>query len=606
MTLSITQKLTATVALLSLLVLAPAGAALYLLMERGVEDRGIAQANGMVATAAGAMLRQLDEDLLVEFGGGHVQFEKLRVPAVHWSVVRANGQVQGAEGIFGQSPQVALGAMTQLMRLSESTVFAVASAPMVSETPMRWEEMPPPVRMAVTARVANADFISVRKEILGERVLFDIKLLTPHQLLSMEITDAGILLETEQHNLPTHLSAGMEARLWSEQIMRAHRIVDWQACNGELVAIVEGEAPDGRTVRAAINRFGERYRLPADGRVAQMQEDSRLWLVVAHDMTSDFAHVRRFGQATVVGGAMIWLLILLVAWQVTKRALRPVDDMVRQTAQIDTPDLSERLPVGAANDELSRVARTVNKMLDRIEDGYRRERQFTGDASHEMRNPLAKMLGEIDWVLSRERSSQEYKETLARLQGYAQGMQRLTESLLILARLDGKLQRLEMKPFDCADSAIELVKTLPPGLARRIRLELGESCGPMEAVGHRHLIDVLLRNLVDNALRYSPPESPVDLRIHRVNDHIQIEVQDTGPGIPPEQATLAFNRFHRLEGSRSRQTGGTGLGLSIVQVIAEVHGTKVHLSTGTAGGTLATFTLPSANGDVASDASVPR
>ena len=602
MTLSITQKLTVTVALLSLLVLAPAGTALYLLLERGVRDKGIEQANAAVAATAAAMLRQLDEDLLVEFGGGHAPFEKLRVPAAHWLVTRTDGDVRGAEGIFVQHCQVALGAMTQLMRLSEDSVFAVASAPLVSEPPLRWDEVPAPVQATVTTRVPNARFISARREVLSDHVLFDVKLLTPEELLSLEITDSGALLETERHDLPERLSAGMATALRSEQIVQAERIVDWQAYKGELIAVVTGKTANGATAQLAVNRFGERYLIAADGGIAQMVDASRLWLVTAYDMTADFAGIQQLGSVTAIGSVIIWLLIVAVAWQVTKRALKPVDDIVCQTARIDTPNLSQRLPVGTADDELSRVARTVNRMLDRIQEGYRREQQFTGDASHEMRNPLAKMLGEIDWALSRPRNEQEYQGTLVRLQGYAQGMQRLTESLLILARLDGKLQRLEIKAFDVADLAMALIGTLRPERAARIRLELGRSSGPMQAVGHRHLIGVLLRNLIDNALQYSPPQSSVDLRIRRTDGHIHIEVEDAGPGIPAEQVALAFNRFHRLEKSRSRQTGGAGLGLSIVRVIADVHQTKVNLDAGTAGGTLATFTLPSADGDGTSDA----
>jgi signal transduction histidine kinase len=349
-------------------------------------------------------------------------------------------------------------------------------------------------------------------------------------------------------------------------------------------------------VRTAVNRFGERY-IVADGRIVQKLTESRLWVVVAYDMASDLAGLGLFARATVAVGALLWLLIVLVAWQVTKRALKPVDDIVARTARIDAPHLEQRLPVGAADDELARVARTVNRMLDRIQDGYRRERQFTGDASHEMRNPLAKMLGEIDWALSRDRAPKEYRDTLERLQRYAQGMQRLTEALLILARLDGKLQRLEIEPFDVADLAMELVGTLPPESAERLRLELGQSADPMQALGHRHLIGVLLRNLIDNALRYSPAESAVDLRIHRTNGRIEIQVEDAGPGIPPEQVALAFNRFHRPGESRSRQTGGVGLGLSIVQAVADVHHTQVSLGRGGMGGTRVTFSLPSASAD---------
>jgi signal transduction histidine kinase len=309
-------------------------------------------------------------------------------------------------------------------------------------------------------------------------------------------------------------------------------------------------------------------------------------------MSRDFAGVRLLGIIAAVGGISIWLLITVIAWQVTKRALRPVDEIVRQTARIDTPHLGERLPVGAADDELARVARTVNKMLDRIQDGYRRERQFTGDASHEMRNPLAKMLAEIELALSRPRAPAEYEQTLGRLKSYAEGMQQLAESLLILARLEGGLERLKLERFDMVDLAMELVKTLPRDAAQRVHLKVGDSDEPMQVTGHRRLIGILLNNLLDNALRYGAAPRPVQVRISRNCQTVRVDVEDEGPGIPESQRALAFNRFHRLEPSRSKQTGGIGLGLSIVRAIAEVHGTTVTLDRGTQAGTIASFTLP--------------
>ena len=143
---------------------------------------------------------------------------------------------------------------------------------------------------------------------------------------------------------------------------------------------------------------------------------------------------------------------------------------------------------------------------------------------------------------------------------------------------------------------MELVKALPREAVQRVRLDLGDSERPMQVMGHRRLIGVLLSNLLDNALRYSPPSQPVHLRISRNCQAIRIDVQDQGPGIPQAQRMLAFNRFHRLEQSRSKQTGGVGLGLSIVRAIAEVHGTTVTLNDADQRGTIASFTLPAADG----------
>lgn len=594
MTLSITQKLTVTVAVLSLLTLTLAGVGLNLWMERGAHADATEKANVLASDVAEIIREQCDGDILVEPAHRGTAFDTLRVPFPHWQLVRENGEALVARGLFTEHPPVAPGSARQPMPSPVRPAFMMTATPLALETPLGWNDIPAPARAVIETQGANGLLIAVRKVILKTRTDFDVKLLHPDHIQAVEVTDTGQLLDTERRDLPNRLPPLLTGPLSSGQSLADIRIVAWQVHGGELVALVEGSAPNGETVQTAVNRFGEQY-IVADGRVVQKRDESRLWVVVAHDMASDLAGLALFARATVGIGMVLWVSIVAVAWQVTKRALRPVDEIVARTARIDAPHLEERLPVGEADDELSRVARTVNRMLDRIQDGYRRERQFTGDASHEMRNPLAKMLGEIDWALSRDRAPKEYRETLERLQRYAQGMQRLTEALLILARLDGKLQCLEIKPFDVANLAMELVATLRPKSAKRVHLELGASPDPMLAMGHRHLVGVLLRNLIDNALRYSPPGSPVDLRIHRSNGRIDVEVRDAGPGIPPEQVALAFNRFHRLEESRSRQTGGAGLGLSIVQAVADVHNTEVTLDPGTTGGTCAAFSLPCAD-----------
>jgi signal transduction histidine kinase len=303
--------------------------------------------------------------------------------------------------------------------------------------------------------------------------------------------------------------------------------------------------------------------------------------------------MRFVGRATAASGLLLWLLTTAVTWQVAKSALRPVKDIVEKAERIDPRKLDQRLPARSADDELSRISRTVNRMLDRIQQGCQRERQFTGDASHEIRIPLAKMIAEIDLALSRKRGQAEYEDALVRMRRYAEGMQRLSESLLMLARLDGGLESIEIRPFDVASLAMDVLKSLPQDSTERIHLELGESARPMRAMGHRELIGVLLGNLIDNALRYSLPQSPVYLRISNHSENIRIEVEDEGQGIPEEQIERVFDRFYCRERARSKQSGGIGLGLSIVKAIADVHGTTVTLTRGAKHGTLAIFALSS-------------
>lgn len=593
MTLSITQRLTITVAFLSALILIPGGIAFYLSMKHGIEIEAVEKANAEALALDNTILGQLDEDILVDFAGERVAFDKLHIPVDHWAVIRTNGKLEEAKGIFEEKPVVAQGSPKDVMQISGNEFFTFASVQLVPEKHLTWDDIPETAQATIMVNVDGGVFLSAKREVSGKLNILAVKWLCPDHILEVAVTEAGELFEKESEDLPDQLPGGMEIKTLSDQTILEPKIIGWQSYDGELIAIVEGRIESREPSRAAINRLGEQFVIEQNGMISGMLEDSRLWVVVARDRNPDFAEIQFVGQATVMSALSLWLLATLTTWQITKRALRPVNEIIEQADKIDPSQLNQRLPVGLVDDELSRISRTVNRMLDRIQEGYQREQQFTGDASHEIRIPLAKMMAEIDLALSKQRGRVEYEETLGRLRKYAEGMHRLTESLLMLARLDGGLERLDDNSFDVVDLAMEIFKSLPQDSTERICLELGESPCPMQALGHKQLIGVLLSNLLDNALRYSPPQSPVCLRVSKTAENICIEVEDQGPGIPEEQIGLAFNRFHRIERSRSKQTGGIGLGLSIVKAIAEVHGTAVTLRRGAKQGTVATLTLSS-------------
>jgi|GEM_PF-4076404 len=595
MTLSITQRLTITVALISGFIFAVIGVVFFLSLEWGVKAKGQEKARSTVLAVENAIWDRIDEDIIVDFSGEQIPFDKLKIPFDHWAVIRKDGSVVGARGIFLKNPFIARGALYPEIPIPDMKDIKLASVPFVTGETIEWDDISTVAKNTVLANGAGGVFLNAKNEVAGSRNVLAVKWLFPDHILEISVAKDGELVETESEVLPMSLPEGMEIETLSGRTILEPKIIRWQPYNGELIAFVEGQALNRESVQVAVNRLGEQFIIGHDGNIEQMHEDSRLWVVAAYDLGLDIAKNRSFGLAIIMGGTFMWLLIVLVAWLVTRHAFGRVDDIIDQVETINPSQLNTRLPVGNAKDELSRISQTVNKMLDRIEGGYQREQQFTGDASHEIRNPLAKIIAEIDLVLSKQRENNEYRESLVRLREYAEGMQILIESLLTLARLDGRPQNLESKPFDIADLAMDILKTLGQDSTRRIRLELGESTGPMQAMGHRHLIGILLKNLIDNALRYSPPQCPVYLRINRNSQNIHIEIEDEGPGIPKEQSTLVFNRFHRLDKSRSKQTGGVGLGLSIVKAIANIHHTSVTLTKAAKQGTLATFTLPSAN-----------
>ena len=593
MKVGITQRLTITVAFLSALILIPAGFAFYLSMKHGIVIEAVEKANAEALALDNTILGQLDEDILVDFAGERVEFDKLHIPFDHWAVVRTNGKLEEAKGIFEDKTVLAQDSLKEVTQLSGNESFTFASVHLIPEKHLTWDDIPETAQATIRANVDGGVFLSAKREISGKLNTLAVKWLCPDHIEEIAVAETGELFDRESEDLPDQLPGGMETQTFSDQTILEPKIVGWQSYDGELIAVVAGRIESGEPSQVAINRLGEQFVIEQNGMIKGMQEDSRLWVVVARDRNPDFAQIQFIGRATVMSGMALWLLATFTTWQITKRALRPVNEIIEQAEKIDPGQLDQRLPVRLVDDELSRISQTVNRMLDRIQKGYQRERQFTGDASHEIRIPLAKMIAEIDLALSRQRGQVEYVETLVRMRKYAEGMQRLSESLLLLARLEGGLENLEIHPFDVADLVMEILKSLPQDSTERLCLELGESTCPMQALGHKHLIGVLLSNLIDNALRYSPPQSPVHLRVSNSAESIHIGVEDEGPGIPEEQIELVFNRFHRLERSRSKQTGGIGLGLSIVKAIADVHGTTVTLTRGAEQGTLATFTLSS-------------
>ena len=593
MTFTITRRLTITAACLSALILASAGIAFYLSMKHGIDAEAVERTCSDILVLDNAILGQLDNDILVEFAGERVEFAQLDIPFDHWAVVRGNGEIEEAKGIFEDKTVISPNSFTEIMQVLGNESFNFASLPLVSERRLTWDDVPEDLRAVVMASSDGGVFLSTKNEVYGRVNAIEVRWLHDDHVVEITVADEGHVLGTASHDLPDRLPGGMVIETFSGQKVPEPKIVGWQSYDGQLIAIVEGQIGNGQPSRAAINRLGEQFVIGRNGTIEGVQEDSRLWAVVARNRSQDLAEIQFVGRVTIMSGLFLWLLATATTWRVAKSALRPVKDIIEQAERIDPRKLEQRLPVRSADDELSRISRTVNRMLDRIQEGCQRERQFTGDASHEIRIPLAKMIAEIDLALSRKRGQAEYEDALVRMRRYAEGMQRLSKSLLMLARLDGGLESIEIRPFDVASLAMDVLKSLPQDSTERIRLELGQSSSPMQALGHRELIGVLLGNLIDNALRYSLPQSPVYLRISNHSEDIRIEVEDEGPGIPEEQIERVFDRFYCRERSRSKQSGGIGLGLSIVKAIADVHGMTVTLKRGTKHGTLAIFTLSS-------------
>ncbi len=283
----------------------------------------------------------------------------------------------------------------------------------------------------------------------------------------------------------------------------------------------------------------------------------------------------------------IFLLLIAVAYPLTLvvtsaggvfiagRALSPIDSLTRVARQITAEDLSQRLNASLPDDEVGRLARTFDEMIARLDDAFRRQRSFTSDASHELRTPLTAIKGQAEVALSKDRSPEEYKRVLATINGEVDRMIRLVGSLLTLARADAGQIPITREPVGLGTVVLDAVEQVRPAASSKT-LNIGVQAGPdIRVVADEDLLLQLLLNLLDNAVKYTPPNGSITVAWALEGDSAELRVSDTGPGIAAEHLPRIFDRFYRVDSARSRADGGAGLGLSICRWIAEAHGGSI-------------------------------
>jgi heavy metal sensor kinase len=302
------------------------------------------------------------------------------------------------------------------------------------------------------------------------------------------------------------------------------------------------------------------------------------------------------------------LLILSIAYPATLaiasiggiflagRALSPIDSLTRTAQRISSEDLSQRVSGAGANDEVGRLARTLNSMLSRLEQAFLRERQFTADVSHELRTPLTAIKGQVDVTLSRERSVPDYQEALRGVNVEVGRLSQLINGLLVLARADAGQVVIGGEDVRLASVVSDAVGQVRPAASER---GVGISAVGGDDVslrGDRSLLLQLLLNLLDNAVRHTEQGGEVLVTVGSEKGWAALSVSDSGPGVPIDEQERIFDRFYRIDQSRDRARGGAGLGLSICRWIAEAHGGDISVESAPGEGSTFTVRLPLTNG----------
>ncbi len=274
------------------------------------------------------------------------------------------------------------------------------------------------------------------------------------------------------------------------------------------------------------------------------------------------------------------------------RALAPIDAITRTAQRISAENLSGRIGLLGPDDEVGRLARTFDTMLARLEEAFHRQRQFAADASHELRTPLTAIIGQIDVALSWPESAESLHATLESVREQAQRLARLANNLLFLARADAPAVVRAVEPVDLSALLPAIVTQVQPLAAQRQQTIVLPALPPRVVHGNEDQLIRLLLNLLDNAIRYTPPGGRIGLDCTDEHGNIRISVRDSGPGIAPEHLPRVFDRFYRVDRGRSRAQGGSGLGLAIAQSIAQLHGGQIVVESAVGRGSTFTVILP--------------
>ncbi|HEX8850827.1 MAG TPA: ATP-binding protein [Gemmatimonadaceae bacterium] len=380
----------------------------------------------------------------------------------------------------------------------------------------------------------------------------------------------------------------------------------------------DGWAIDTAKVRAAVAGMGgsARFATIPEGRseirIYALPRRSvtgrRITVVGATPLDDQAQLLEEFRTGFVIAIYFALLLSLAGGYALAQRSLAPVVAMSERAAALGATSLHERLPVANPNDELGRLASTFNDLLARLDTAFEQQRRFMADASHELRTPVAIMRGEADVALSQpRRDAEEYREALRVVRDEGRRLSRVVADLFLLARADAgrrPLQRTELYLDELVAECVRAARAL--GTARGTSVTLRPPTGAASDddgdewsfEGDEELLRSLVMNLLDNAIKHSPPGSAVDVRLTRDADSYRISVSDDGPGIPEDARAQVFERFFRVDRARAREaaseSGGAGLGLAIGRWVAEAHGGTLTLAATSEHGSTFEITLPRA------------
>ncbi len=375
------------------------------------------------------------------------------------------------------------------------------------------------------------------------------------------------------------------------QIDRTYRVIDAKGL--KVLEVGDLQLPPNLPLSKGISEIETRViskeGKPAKARYLIFPIANQLNVEIARSMETTEEVMAGFRSAFMISMALILSLGLVGGWLLAKRFWRQIDDFNQMAMKIfNSGNLTSRMPV-KGNDEFSVLAKNMNAILDKMEKLFQGVRQVSDNIAHDLRSPLSRLRVDVEVTLQ-ENNPQNYRMTLDRVLTELQNMQDIFQSLLSLGQAEAGSMKIRKKPIDLSQLLEDIVELYGPLAEDKGQIFEAHIPSKLMIDGDRQLLAQALSNLLDNAVKYVPEGGKITLTAEIKNDKAEIQLDDSGPGIPQDMRKKVFDRFVRVDPSRTLP--GTGLGLSLVKAFIELHQGHITLSESRLGGTLFSIYLP--------------
>ncbi len=400
----------------------------------------------------------------------------------------------------------------------------------------------------------------------------------------------GSLIDVDRNDIDFNLS---DEVMWEYRSPRSGNYFQVRRADGttmaKSVSLGMTELPptgyDSRTQFTTIRLNNRAARLITFRNISREESESAgngrmhgLVIQCAEDIASQLDLLEDFRSVLLGAVLIVMLLSASGGFIIARKALAPVLDISETIDRISEHDLSTRVSLEGIPPELRILAHSFNRTFSSMEEAFNKQKRFAADASHELRTPLSVILSQSEITLRKERTAEEYKNSLNAVVQAALAMSSTVRKLLTLTRLTADTVELRLEPLDVKELINDAARLLRPLAEQKgVGIDTSQMSASLLVPGDREKLLELFTNLVDNSIKYNIPGGQVHISARKEAEFIVCEIKDTGIGIPESALDKVFDRFYRVDHSRSKEIDGSGLGLSICREIARLHGGKIEI-----------------------------